>query len=127
MNIADYIAGCARTARQVQIEQAAAPRPLREGHSLTQELLDTIAEHDAISTRELARLLGLTSRQVWGLLKQPRTVGKVEIVAGCWMRSSAWEERRAARAELQAQADDAAAVEYLTARGWRCVPPGGDA
>lgn len=88
MNLADYIAGCARTARQVQIEQAAAPRPLRE----------------AISTRELARLLGLTSRQVWGLLKQPRMVGKVEIVAGCWMRSSAWEERRAARAELQAHA-----------------------
>jgi len=121
MNIADYIAGCAATARQIQIEQTA-PR-LREGYSLTQELLDTIAEHEAISTRELTRLLGITSRQVWGLLKRPRAIGKVELVAGCWIRSSAWEERRAARAEYQAQADEAAAVEYLASRGWTCIPP----
>lgn len=121
MNIADYIAGSAAAARQVQIEQVAAR--LRDGYSRTQELLDTIAERGQISTAELGHDLGLTHRQVWGLLKQPRAAGKVNCTNGRWTRSTAWEERRAARAELQAQTDDAAAVEYLASRGWTCVPP----
>lgn len=85
MNITDYLTGSAQAAQRLRVEAEIAP--LREGYSRTQTLVDHIAESGPISTVDLCRALDLTSRQVWGLLKQPRDTGKVAYEHGMWART----------------------------------------
>ncbi|MDX9718154.1 MAG: hypothetical protein RBT67_12355 [Thauera sp.] len=122
MNLADYITGSAKTASRQRVE--ADVRPLREGYSRTQELLDHIAGAAPISTADLCKALDLTSRQVWGMLKDPLQKGKVTHVRGMWARTAQevadWQSTldEAARAAAEAEA-----VALLTSRGWTCIAP----
>lgn len=120
MNIADYITGSAQAARLQRIE-ADIP-PLREGYSRTQALLDHIAEAGPISTVDLCKALDLTSKQVWGMLKQPSFGGKVTHMHGVWSRTTqeATDWKASLDAAVMAQ-QEAEAVELLTSRGWTCV------
>ena len=122
MNIADYITGSALAAQRQRVEASGAP--LREGYSRTQALLDHIADAGPISTRDLCEALDLTSRQVWGMLKQPLQTGKASHDRGMWARTAQeaadWHAAidEAVMAQMEAQA-----VELLTRRGWTCVAP----
>lgn len=126
MNITDYIQSIASTAQRLRIE-ADIP-PLREGYSRTQALLDHIAEAGPISTVDLCHALDLTSRQVWGMLKQPRDTGKVTYEHGMWARTG--HEIADWQAEIDGAvmaAREAEAVALLTSRGWTCIKPGAHA
>lgn len=124
MNIADYIAGSVTAARRVRAESAL-PK-LREGYSRTQELIDHIVAEGPVRTVELCRALDLTSRQVWGMLKDPLRTGKVVHERGVWSGSAdkidAWAAALSAAEEAAVEAE---AVALLAARGWTCLPPEG--
>jgi len=123
MNIADYIAGSASSAQRVTAE-AAIP-PLREGYSRTQALLDHIADAGPISTADLCEALDITSRQVWGMLKDKVKAGAVTHERGMWARTAQevadWQ---AAIDEAVMAKQEAEAVALLTRRGWTCIAPG---
>lgn len=114
MNIANYIADTARL--------RPGARPLHKGQSRTQILLDHIADAGPISTADLCKALGITSRQVWGMLKYPLQTGKVIHEAGMWARNAQeiadWQ---AAIDEAATAKQEADAVALLTMRGWTCV------
>ena len=86
MNLADYITGSAQAAHR-QCAEASVPT-LREGYSRTQELVDHIADAGPISTADLCKVLDITSRQVWGMLKHPLQTGKVTHQRGMWARTA---------------------------------------
>lgn len=120
MNIAAYIQGSVNASQRLRIE--ADTPPLREGYSRTQALLDHIAEAGPISTVDLCKALDLSSKQVWGMLKQPSFSGKVTHTHGVWSRTT--QEANDWKASLDAAVmaqQEAEAVELLTSRGWTCV------
>ena len=122
MNIADYITGCAQVAQRQRAELAMPP--LREGYSRTQALLDHIADEGPISTADLCQALEITSRQVWGMLKQPLQAGKVAHDRGLWSRSAQTLNDWHAAIDAAAMAErETEAVALLTSRGWTCVAP----
>jgi hypothetical protein len=59
------------------------PLQARPGTKLAALLAD-LAACESMHTLDLAHRAGLTSRQVWGLLKAPRTAGQVRYDAGRW-------------------------------------------
>lgn len=122
MNIADYITGSAQVAQRQRIESDVPA--LRDGYSRTQELIDHIADAGPSSTADLCKALDITSRQVWGMLKQPLQSGKVTHKRGIWARTDqeVAEWHSAIDAALLAQ-QEAEAVALLTSRGWTCVKP----
>ncbi len=81
--------------------------------SKTAELLSALAESPA-STSQLAEVLGLHSRAVWGLLKTPRQRGVVDYSSdsGMWSINHAYEPPAIERARA-----------FLVANGWTCTPP----
>lgn len=123
MNLADYITGCAQVAQRQRVERTLPP--LREGYSRTQALLDHIADEGPISTAVLCEALDITSRQVWGMLKQPLQAGKVAHKRGLWSRSTQtlndWHTAIDAAAMAEREAE---AVALLTSRGGTCVKAG---
>ena len=122
MNITDYITGTARTAQRLA---AAATLPkLREGYSRTQTLLDHIADEGPTRTADICRALDLTSRQVWGMLKEPLRTGKVTYECGMWARhTQEITDWLSAIDEAERAAAEADAVALLTRRGWTCIAP----
>lgn len=78
---------------------------------LVRDMLAAIRRKPGISTCELARVCGITSRQVWGRAKWHMTQGIVECVAGQW-RIVPGGGRKAL-----------VAAEYLRAHGWTVEAP----
>lgn len=92
-------------------DAAVAVDEARPGSKLA-ALLAALQELGSPSTLALALQADLTPRQVWGLLKAPRTDGRVRFAAGRW--------------ELVPDypgADVARAAALLRAKGWRVMPP----
>jgi hypothetical protein len=76
-------------------------------------LLAELAGCESLPTLALALRADLTPRQVWGLLKAPRTAGQVRFEAGRWALVHDFAGRDVQRA-----------AELLRAHGWRVQPPG---
>lgn len=69
----------------------------RDGESSTACLLRLLVDR-AMSTLELQTATGLQSRQVWGLLKQPRNDGKVHFDGRLWRLDTRYVENKVASA-----------------------------
>ena len=94
---------------------ASLPRPApADGYpdTLTGRLLRVIDSHGTVSTSVLADTVGLTSRQVWGLLKVPRERGQVRNDERGWSPNPDYLGH-----------DVAQAVELLRSKGWQVTPP----
>lgn len=68
-------------------EPAASPR------RSAAELLDLIAREGPISTAALIRKTGLSSQQVWGMLKHHRNSGRVKFADKAWILSAEFKGR----------------------------------
>jgi hypothetical protein len=107
-----------RAARPIRMGQRA--QPLEPSSSTTSagtklgSLLDALAARDSATTTTLCACCELDSRQVWGLLKAPRAMGRVRFEAGRWSLNP---DYRGAAVER--------AAELLRARGWTVIPPEG--
>lgn len=100
-------------AELVRVATRAAPEPaLPPGQSKTRFLLQALRQAGRMSTPELARSAGLTTRQVWGLLRSQRDSGQVRVHGGEWEYEEAF-----VRPEL------ARAAQLLRGCGWRVEPP----
>lgn len=75
-------------------------------------LLDLLNRCVALSTADLAAGSGLTTKLVWGLLKNPRARGQVSFSGGLWALTPDYIP--------PAQAN---AVKLLRDAGWHCSPP----
>jgi hypothetical protein len=75
-------------------------------------LLRQLSDRADATTPELASLAGMTSRQVWGLLKAPRDCGQVQFVTGRWSLATDFHGRDVQRA-----------VALLRNLGWLVEPP----
>jgi hypothetical protein len=75
-------------------------------------LLAELAEACTATTLRLAVCTDLTPRQVWGLLKAPRSRGQVTFHAGRWQLVAGWHGSDVERA-----------AALLRSRGWRVEPP----
>ena len=83
----------------------------RVGTKLAGLLLE-LAQHGPSTTLALSQHTGLTSRQVWGLLKAPRALGQVRYAAGSWEPVVDFAGRDVERA-----------ASLLREHGWRVEPP----
>ncbi len=72
-------------------------------------------EQRPMNTFSLAAEAGITSRQVWGLLKYHKDKGSVSYCP----ESGIWERETAKEVEAVKQA-----VRLLKSKGWKCTPPG---
>lgn len=83
-----------------------------------------IADAEPISTADLCKALDITSRQVWGMLKDKVRSGHVTHERGMWARTAQevadWQ---AAIDEAVMAKQEAEAVALLTRRGWTCIQP----
>lgn len=113
MNIAQQISALQCSVGTASAEAARyQPRPRGCGNTRTQELLDYISQHGMVTTKTLCGAFGISSRQVWGMLKAPRNAGKVTCFDGLWELSSAHDDRKVHEA-----------VALLEGLGWSCFPP----
>lgn len=89
---------------------AARPTPAgrQAGETHTACALRLIEAYGELSTVELRRLSGLSSAQLWGLLKTHRHSGRVDFRNGAW----SWNARHV-------PVEEARAAELLRERGWR--------
>jgi hypothetical protein len=120
MNIANYIADTTRAAQR--LPAGANPPALCKGYSRTQALVDHIADAGPISTAGLCNAFNITSRQVWGMLKDGLQAGKVIHDRGTWARTAQEIDDWQAAADKAAMAkQEADAVALLIRRGWTCI------
>jgi hypothetical protein len=82
--------------------------------SKTAELLGML-ERRPMNTFSLASEAGITSRQVWGLLKYHKDRGRVRYCP----ESGIWECETAQEVEAIQRA-----ARLLRSKGWKCTPPG---
>ena len=75
-------------------------------------LLRQLSDRADATTSELASFAGMTSRQVWGLLKAPRACGQVQFANGRWSLAPDFHGRDVQRA-----------ITLLRNLGWRVEPP----
>lgn len=94
---------------------------MRPGMSKVERLLELLDQNGPMSTVELGRVLGLESRLIWGLLKEPQKRGQVLRYGTerLWALNRAWGQ--AAGEEI------AAAARLLRKAGWVVTEPGGAA
>ena len=85
----------------------------RDGSKLA-GLLTDLTQRGTATTAALAAHAGLTTRQVWGLLKAPRACGQVCFKAGRWTISKDFAGRAVERA-----------AALLRSQGWSVEPPNG--
>lgn len=83
----------------------------RPGTKLSRVLAE-LAVCGSATTLSLAVRADLTQRQVWGLLKAPRSIGQVRFQAGRWELVQGFAGREAERA-----------AALLRDLGWRVEPP----
>lgn len=88
-----------------------APQQARPGTKVAR-LLAELAEVESATTLSLCVRTDLDVRQVWGLLKAPRTAGQVRFSAGRWALNRDWRGRDIERA-----------AALLRGAGWRVMPP----
>lgn len=98
------------------VQAVTRPAPLERsnvpaGLNRTKYLLQLLGDGPR-STNELARVLGLETRAIWGLLKTPRERGQVEFLLGYWSLN-----RNYLPPEIQK------AVELLRSHGWTVQRP----
>lgn len=79
--------------------------------SRTDRLLYLLDCNACLPTTELASAAGLTSKQVWGLLKSRLASGEVRFLGGLWSLNPDFEQ------------PVVAAVRLLRSRGWTVEPP----
>ncbi|MFN3303141.1 MAG: hypothetical protein ACK44A_05405 [Roseateles sp.] len=79
--------------------------------SRTDRLLYLLDCNACLATSELASAIGLTSKQVWGLLKSRLARGEVRFLGGLWSLNPDFEQ------------PVVAAVRLLRAPGWTVEPP----
>jgi len=84
------------------------------GTSKTDCLLAELVARGCAPTATLAVCTDLTHRQVWGLLKYARAIGKVRFDDGLWSLVHGFAGRDVERA-----------AALLRERGWRVEPPEG--
>lgn len=102
----------ATTSRLRHLLGCTAPHEVEPGQSRAGQLIHVIEHAGPISTPQLAQRTGATTRQVWGLLKQPREAGRIDYYDGHWRISQRRDQRIVA-----------AAAQALRDRGWTCTPP----
>lgn len=115
----NHAAAVSQAASAVAARQAAAG--MRPGMSKVEQLLELLDQNGPMSTVELGRVVGLESRLIWGLLKEPQKRGQVLRFGAerLWALNRAWG---------QAAGDEiAAAARLLRRAGWTVIEPGENA
>lgn len=80
--------------------------------SMTEYALHIIDGSFGVSTRQIARRVGVSTRAVWGLLKTHLKAGRVEFSGGFWQSNPLFVRPEILRA-----------VDLLRAEGWSLTPP----
>ena len=106
--IADFVAWSAKRSRSVRRASGLAETPTTN----VGRLLALLKHNERMTTVELATRSGLNSRQVWGLLKTPRSFGQVQFDDGHWEIDREYQGNDVARA-----------ASLLRSKGWFVEAP----